>query len=117
MCRCRSIAVPISSAVFNRAFRTGLVTLDVPFSAKLAAIQNITMVAQNVPPEYLDAIIDLLAAGVRTSFIFGLSCAAGSVVTTLLIPWKPLQIPGVPMGRGAPNLPLGKKRPSKSQEG
>lgn len=92
-------------------------SLDIPVSFKLAAIQNITMVAKNVPPEYLGAIIDLLVVGVQKTFLFGLSCAVGCVVATLIIPWKPLQTMKSPIGRVSSTLPFWKKRPEKSQGG
>lgn len=110
----RSIAVPISSALFNRAFREGIETLDVPLSVKLVAVQNITMIAENVPPEYLEPVLDLLAAAVQKTFLFGLSCAIICVLATIAIPWKPLQIlqAAAAVVRGGATLPLWKKQHS-----
>lgn len=95
----RSVAVPVSSALFNHALRAGVEALDVPLSVKVAVVTDITNIARNVPAEYRAVVLNMLAAAVRRAFIFGLTCAALCIVLTLLIPWKAIRVTHPPIVR------------------
>lgn len=87
--------------------------LDIPLSVKLAVVEDITTIAKNVPAEYLDVVLDMLSGAVRKAFIFGLSCAAASIVFTLIIPWKPIKVTHPPIVRGGSRLTFSRRQPSK----
>lgn len=94
LCQCRSVAVPVSSALFNRAFRVGIVALDVPLSVKIIAAEDITAINQTVPDEYREQIIDLLVSSIQMVFLFGVGCAIAAAITSFAVPWKPVRMPG-----------------------
>lgn len=84
--------MPISSALFNRDFRAGLLALDVPLAVKVIALEDITMVAESVPVEYRQVVIDLLTRSVQKTFLVGLGCAVACGVIVFAIPWKPIRV-------------------------
>lgn len=94
VCQYRSIAVPVSSALFNRAFRTGLIALDIPPAVKIIAAESITAINQIVPAEYLEQILDLLVSSLQNVFLFGLGCAIAAAVTAFAVPWKSVSMTG-----------------------
>lgn len=76
--------MPISSALFNSSFRNGITSLDVPVEVKLIAVQDITNIHKNVPPEYLGPVIDLFVKSIQRTFLYGLACAVAAALFTIM---------------------------------
>ncbi|KAJ4390533.1 hypothetical protein N0V93_004129 [Gnomoniopsis smithogilvyi] len=107
-----SIAVPVSSALFNRAVRVGIMALDVPLSVKIIAAENITAINQTVPDEYREQIVDLLVSSIQVVFLFGVGCAIAAAITAFVVPWKSVTVPGSSGGQDG-CLPSWSKRSQK----